>query len=185
MAIPKHKPGELEPVLVPVENKRPYYVWLKDGRFEEEPEAKRVVLDAEPEGDYFYTKSKTLYTISDAKTGQKIAFGDKLIEAKENACRQIELQNKSDGMDSLRERAISNNGISPRYRDLETKQLEVKNYLVYRNTGGFLEGYKSTATGFDRVVSNATTEQEFREFLHKPRQKTYDPYNDPNQLRIE
>jgi hypothetical protein len=78
-------------------------------------------------------------------------------------------------------------------------------YTVYRNSDGFLEGYKSIVPGKDkgvkhvfkgsiinaidskRAVTTVTTLEEFSAQIKikRPRIKSYDPYKDPNQLQIK
>lgn len=74
---------------------------------------------------------------------------------------------------------------------------EIKGYQCFINSGGFIEGYKSShfvdvdknnklPTRIKRIVSNATTIDGFFKFINKKKviKKPYNPHNDENQLKI-
>lgn len=66
-------------------------------------------------------------------------------------------------------------------------------YHLYRNNDNFIEGYKekgsfgSKKNNINRIVTNTTEISEFPNFIIKKEKpiKYYNPYDDPNQLKIE
>lgn len=67
-----------------------------------------------------------------------------------------------------------------------------KNWTLYRQADGTIIGYRAKyrdeePVDQDRVVTMATTVEEFRQYVdrHVKRQKKYDPFLDPAQMQIK
>jgi hypothetical protein len=72
------------------------------------------------------------------------------------------------------------------------------NYQLYRNSEGYIEGYKSinlidtnsycnAAKSLIRIVTNTKEIDEFPKFINRITEKKakYNPYKDPNQQKLE
>jgi len=65
-------------------------------------------------------------------------------------------------------------------------------YHLYKNLDGFIEGYKekgvfgSKKNDINRIVTNTKMISDFPKFIKKKEKKVvkYNPYDDPNQLKI-